>query len=161
MKQETRGGDEWSTPRWLFDFYDLRHDFTLDAAASEENHKVTRFFTREENALLQSWKGERVWCNPPYSDPAPWVDKAIESIGFADEADTTIVMLLPSDSSTRWFSRGFDAARKVEFLTPRIRFGGYKGSPRFGSVVMIFGFMNATKDVRVVDLWRYSRGAND
>lgn len=50
--------------------------FTLDVAAAAHNTKCARYFTREDNGLEQDWSGERVWCNPPYSEIAPWVRKA-------------------------------------------------------------------------------------
>jgi phage N-6-adenine-methyltransferase len=53
-----------------------RFRFTIDAAASPTNAKLPRYWTRDDDALTQSWAGERVWCNPPYSDIRPWVEKA-------------------------------------------------------------------------------------
>jgi len=50
--------------------------FTLDVAASSANAKCDRFFDLVANGLAQPWDGEAVWCNPPYSDIAPWVAKA-------------------------------------------------------------------------------------
>lgn len=47
--------------------------FTLDAAARPWNSKTPRHCT---DGLSESWAGERVWCNPPFSDVRPWVEKA-------------------------------------------------------------------------------------
>lgn len=41
----------WETPQNLFDELDAEFHFTLDAAASEENHKCTRYFTQKEDGL--------------------------------------------------------------------------------------------------------------
>lgn len=51
------------------DFYDINSEFnfTLDAAATKENAKCDNYFTVKENGLVESWKGYKVWCNPPYS----------------------------------------------------------------------------------------------
>lgn len=42
--------------------------FTLDVAAAAHNTKCDRYFTRADDGLAQSWAGERIWCNPPYSN---------------------------------------------------------------------------------------------
>jgi hypothetical protein len=53
-----------------------RFRFTVDAAAAPHNARLPRYWTREDSALEQDWRGERVWCNPPYSDIRPWVEHA-------------------------------------------------------------------------------------
>ena len=42
----------WETPQRLFDELDAEFHFTLDVAASDENHKCARYFRR--NGVLQS-----------------------------------------------------------------------------------------------------------
>lgn len=64
-----------STPASLFDPLHAEHRFTVDAAASPANAKLPRFWTLEDDALSRSWAGERVFCNPPYSDIRAWVEK--------------------------------------------------------------------------------------
>lgn len=147
---DTQGGDEWSTPDWLFTTLDRELHFDLDAAASIENFKVFKFYDREANGLKLPWAQPSVttvWCNPPYSNPAAWVDKAIAE---TEERYCRAVLLLPSDTSTKWFHRGFTHASEVRFLTPRVRFGGAKGSPRWGSVLFFFG-LDCSKKVWVWD----------
>lgn len=56
----------WETPQKLFDELDAEFHFTLDAAASDENHKCARYFTQSDDGLRQNWEGETVFCNPPY-----------------------------------------------------------------------------------------------
>ena len=55
----------WETPQKLFDELDAEFHFTLDAAASDENHKCARYFTQNDDGLRQNWEGETVFCNPP------------------------------------------------------------------------------------------------
>ena len=64
--------NEWETPKELFDKLNNEFKFTLDAAASDQNHKCERYFTIEEDGLKQNWAGERVWCNPPCSEIAKY-----------------------------------------------------------------------------------------
>lgn len=55
----------WETPQDFFDHVNYLFNFTLDACASADNHKVSAYFSEEDDALIQNWHGV-VWCNPPY-----------------------------------------------------------------------------------------------
>src|SRR5262245_15118842 len=69
---------DWITPQALVDVLNLDYRFTLDPAASRENAKCPRFYTREDDGLSKSWAGERVFCNPPYGAETPaWVEKGV------------------------------------------------------------------------------------
>lgn len=68
--------DDRATEPSFFSDLDRRFHFTLDVAAAAHNTKCERFFDRDTDGLAQSWSGERVWCNPPYSTIRPWVEKA-------------------------------------------------------------------------------------
>ncbi len=67
---------EWSTPQDFFDALNKEFRFTLDPAATKENAKCKKFYTQKEDGLVQSWKGERVFVNPPYGRViGKWVEK--------------------------------------------------------------------------------------
>lgn len=61
------GRDDWETPQALYDELDAEFGFTVDACATQHNAKCQRFFSPEQDGLLQDWSGETVWINPPYS----------------------------------------------------------------------------------------------
>ena len=44
----------WETPQKLFDELDAEFHFTLDVAASDENHKCARYFTQSDDGLRQN-----------------------------------------------------------------------------------------------------------
>ena len=46
---------DWETPQRLFDDLNAEFNFTLDAMASDTNHKVNTYFTQEQDALKQNW----------------------------------------------------------------------------------------------------------
>lgn len=50
--------DEWETPQDLFDDLDVRFHFQTDVCATPQNAKCQRFFTKEQNGLLQDWGGD-------------------------------------------------------------------------------------------------------
>jgi phage N-6-adenine-methyltransferase len=153
----TRGArdavDDRGTRAEYFDPWNARFGFTLDVAAAPHNAKCARFFTRDDDGLTQSWAGERVWCNPPYSDLYSWVDKAWQEIEHAE----LIVMLLPANRpEQRWWQElvepfrdqlitGTDVQLRTQFLPGRMRFDrpdaviGPKGDrPPFGCVLLIW-----------------------
>lgn len=138
----------------LQDFLPLheKYQFTIDTAASKGNARLPRYWTAKEDALTKSWAGERVWCNPPYSDIRTWVDKAwIE--WRSDDSPELIVMLLPANRTEQaWWQDLVEPYRhhaveplRVEFLRGRMRFErpnaiiGPKGDrPPFGCCLLIW-----------------------
>lgn len=150
--------DDRATPPELFDPLNERFKFTLDVAASMLNAKCERYISIEENGLEQSWHGERVWCNPPYSDIRPWVEKAWrewpgEESGHELGANL-IVMLLPANRTEQgWWQDLVEPLRddgggefRVEFLRGRQRFIapgadgiGPNERPPFGCCLLIWG----------------------
>lgn len=56
----TSDKDDWETPQALFDELNAKYHFELDAAASDNNHKLDRYYTSQDNALLQKWGGIRL-----------------------------------------------------------------------------------------------------
>ena len=125
----TRGAsdevDDRGTHPMYFDEWDARFGgFTLDAAAAPHNAKCARYFTRQDDGLEQSWAGERVWCNPPYSKIGDWVEKAHREA----YRPRGIVMLLPANRTEQgWWQDWVEPFRlrgelTVEFLRGRMRF---------------------------------------
>jgi phage N-6-adenine-methyltransferase len=119
--------DDRATHPLDFAAFTERHGpFTLDVAAAPHNTKCERFFTREQDGLARDWSGERVWCNPPYSDIAPWVRKAWDCWA----STSGISMLLPaSRTEQQWWQLMVEPYRdragsplSVEFLPGRMRF---------------------------------------
>jgi phage N-6-adenine-methyltransferase len=118
--------DDRGTPPEVFDPLNKRFRFTLDVAASAHNAKCKRYYTAEDHGEAQSWAGERVWCNPPYSDIGLWVSKA----WMEQKSAELIVMLLPANrTEQRWWQDLVEPHRdrpgsrlRVEFLAGRLRF---------------------------------------
>ena len=73
--------DQWETPADLFKKLNDEFHFTLDPCADESNHKCEKYFTKEQNGLIQDWSQDVVFCNPPYGrNIGEWVKKAFESV---------------------------------------------------------------------------------
>jgi phage N-6-adenine-methyltransferase len=133
-----------------------RFGFTIDAAASPRNAKLPRYWTAAVNGLEQSWAGERVWCNPPYSHPNlyHWVTKAWRELGTQPGPPELVVMLVPANRTEQvWWQQWVEPFRDrageilhVEFLPGRMRFVapgangiGPNERPPFGCCLLIWG----------------------
>jgi phage N-6-adenine-methyltransferase len=142
--------DHWATPSDVFGPLHERFRFTIDVAAAAHNAKCERFYGERDNGLMQSWAGERAWCNPPYSHPnlGRWIDKAWQQSGSAE----LIVMLVPADRTGQpWWQKRVEPFRdrpgsglRVEFLPGRVMFSvpnsvrGDSRRPKFSSCLLIW-----------------------
>ena len=126
---------EWSTPQDVFDKLNEEFHFTLDAAATPENAKCDRYYTKADDGLKMPWGGH-VWCNPPYGKTIGlWVKKAYES---ATENGSVVVMLLPARTDTKWFHSYILHRSEIRFIAGRLKFGDAKTSAPFPSMIAIF-----------------------
>lgn len=71
MKAKNNGryngnGREWATPPEVFAPLEAEFGFTLDPCATRENAKCARYYTEANDGLVQDWRSERVFMNPPY-----------------------------------------------------------------------------------------------
>ena len=102
--------------------------FTLDPCApSAEVAKAPTWFNVHQNGLAQSWRGHRVFCNPPYSDLGRWVEKCTAEV--LTGGALLVVALVPAWTDRAWWHRWVEPGRhrswpRVDFLPGRITFGG-------------------------------------
>jgi len=131
---------EWGTPQDLFDDLHQEFDFTLDVAASHDNAKCERYFTKEIDGLKQDWAGERCFMNPPYGYALKhWTKKAYEETTNPFARAKLVVGLLPARTDTRWFHDYIYGITEIRFLKGRLRFeGGGSGTATFPSMVVIW-----------------------
>ena len=130
--------DRWATPQDFFDKLNDEFHFTLDPCANEFNHKCEKYYTKEDDGLVQSLRGETVFCNPPYGrEIGSWVKRcymhSVIDCGL-------VVMLIPARTDTKWFHDYIYNKPNVEirFIKGRLKFGNSKNSAPFPSMVVIF-----------------------
>lgn len=137
----SRKSDEWSTPQHIFDKLNAKYNFTLDPASDGVNNKCAKHYTPQTNGLAQSWSGENVFINPPYSKTYDWVAKAYhEAFG-----GVTSVLLVPARMDSRWIHEFcFDpfVCKSLTFIRGRLKFGNSKNSAPFPSMIVEFGAPN-------------------
>lgn len=127
--------EEWATPQEFFNVLNKEFNFTLDPCANAINHKCDRYFTKQDDGLLQNWGGYTVFCNPPYGRQiGDWVKKAHKE---SQEPNTTVVMLLPARTDTKYFHNYIYKQHEIRFIRGRLKFGDSKNSAPFPSMIVI------------------------
>jgi len=125
---------EYETPENLFKVLNNEFHFTLDVCANNKNYKVSDYFTEEDNALEQDWKGV-CWMNPPYKNMKNWVIKAYnESI----KNNAIIVCLIPARTNTLWWHEYCNKG-EIRFIKGRPKFKGCKYGLPQPLAVVVFG----------------------
>ena len=111
--------DNYSSPDWILKMFEGWYD-----PCPLNEHPIM-------DGLSYSWLN-KTYVNPPYSNPLPWVEKAIEE----NKKGKMIVMLLRVDTSTKWFSKLIEAGAEILWFNKRLKFSG-SGSPNFASMLVI------------------------
>jgi len=75
-----------------------------------------------------------IFINPPYSNPYPWVLKAIET--KKNYPKINIVMLLKNDSSTKYYRKLHENNANFLFPYGRLKYNTGKSAP-FSSVLVV------------------------
>jgi len=115
---------DWETPDNLFSKLNEEFHFTLDLAANEFNKKCDIFYSKQDNALAQDWKGS-CWLNPPYGDKKGKLkDWVIKSYKESQKDYTTVVMLIPARTNTNWWHEYCMKAKEIRFIRGRPKFSG-------------------------------------
>ncbi|AUR93162.1 DNA N-6-adenine-methyltransferase [Vibrio phage 1.184.A._10N.286.49.A5] len=144
--------DLWRTPPQVFNTLNREFNFIADMASSKHNALCETFFTECEDSLSFDWKYTiecvmghdlpngacYVFLNCPYSNPMPWVKKALE----AQAGGLGVVMLLNDDTSVGWFAEALKGVSEIrhivadatpegkrEYSTGRIAFLDGEGKP--------------------------------
>lgn len=140
--RKLKKSDYYATPKDLFATICQLNNVNpkTDVCATKENRKCDHFFSEEVNGLKQNWVRD-VWCNPPYSNPHPWIQKC-----YAEHIknNITVTALIRLDRTTVYW-RDFiknkaeiiELNRRVKFIDPETNKPADNTS-RFESVVVIW-----------------------
>lgn len=116
---------EWPTPKTYYDALDAEFHFTFDPCPLGGTVDGTA-------RLFNPWKGQRVFCNPPYG---PEIRKFLECWRDAELA----VYLIPARTDTLWFHEiCLPFATEIRFIKGRLRFGDGKYPAPFPSMLVVF-----------------------
>lgn len=92
----SKESDEWATPWPLFNWLNSSFQFTLDPCATAETAKCEKFYTQQEDGLVQPWTGERVFMNPPYSAALKWMGEGMARVAVRGYSG------MPNSSTNRY-----------------------------------------------------------
>jgi phage N-6-adenine-methyltransferase len=115
----------WSFIDWVVDEVLVprgRGFFGIDVCASKDNAKAASWYDEEMDGLAREWKNSQngpAWCNPPFKDVQPWLEKAH---GEAKFNGVLSCVLTHMDHSTDWYRAGMSLASEVIHINPRINF---------------------------------------
>ena len=127
---------DWGTPQALFDLLDREFNFSTDVCATAANAKVPRYYTPEQNALAQRWRGV-CWMNPPYGrEIGKWLAHAFA----AAQSGATVVALVPARTDTHWWW-SYCRYAEVRLLRGRLKFEDGSNKPScapFPSAIVVF-----------------------
>ncbi|HDR0614209.1 phage N-6-adenine-methyltransferase [Pasteurella multocida] len=169
--------DHYRTPKYVFNWLDRRFYFLIDGCASEHNALCSTYigdginaaapdfltFEPLEQVIETAEATLRIFVNPPYSNPLPFVQRAAE----LRNAGYLVVMLLPADKSTKWYQVIQDNATEViDIVGGRINFlhpvtgEEVKGNNK-GSMVAVFdptmqGFVTRQVSLKFIKEWGHS-----
>lgn len=92
----------------------------LDPCTEPDNPcGALRFYTAEDDGLVQPWDDDSIYVNPPYARARePWVEKCIEA-----GVGSRVVLLIPAATDTRIFQRAMASAHEIVFIRGRVKFG--------------------------------------
>ena len=110
------------TPKTIWEKLSKEFNFTVDACASDKNHLLPKYWTKETDALKQNWNNEIIYCHPMYDINIPkFIKKAINSKCLS-------VFLLPASTNSGYFHNYLYKKSNVEirFLPRSISGVGYK-----------------------------------
>ena len=136
------------TPWWFIESveYFTSLSIGLDVCCSTLTAKASNWLSidDDDDGLTRSWCGVN-WCNPPYSDIKPWVEKASDE----SKLGSTTLMLIPDKAEVGYTSLARQHADTVIHMPFRLNFlrpdgtefldkNGKKQGPKFPVCVYIF-----------------------
>lgn len=112
---------DYATPACFMEPLEKRFGkVTFDLAASADNTKADRWYSLEENSLVQHWckLGGLLFLNPPFSNIEPWAEKCATEAKLG----ARILFLVPASVGSNWFRDHVHRHAFVLALNGRIPF---------------------------------------
>lgn len=147
--------DEWMTPQWVISAVMEAAGVSLigldpcSTAEANEVVKAAKYYTKEQNGLAQDWWIHGfAWCNPPYSDPRPWVEKMAANPAKGGPQMGALLMNTATETKAgqmllNWARYVWFPNKRIQFVAPTDLRDVYKSnSNRSGQMIGFFGVGN-------------------
>jgi len=147
------------TPQWFVDVVEQHFGFKfeLDACCLAATSKCEAFYSLVDHgvdSLIMPW-GRYNWCNPPYSNIKPWVDKATAEA----KKGNVSCLLIPNKPEVKYIQQCRKVADTMIGMPFRLNFlkpdgsefldsEGKKQGPKFPVVLVLFTPWGLHMDVR-------------
>ena len=100
--------NSWGTDPVIFNAMNKEFNFSLDAAANDDNHKCDWYLTKEDDSLSVDWSYHlddysmrpSVWINPPYGKG--FIKKFMQKCIEQKAKGVTSVLLVPATLDAQW-----------------------------------------------------------
>jgi phage N-6-adenine-methyltransferase len=134
--------DRYETPAYIVNYIKAKYPkVNIDLACERDNKKFEIGLCHpERDSLKIPWHevGTHGFCNPPYSDISPWLEKAIEE----SKRGFTSIFVVPSPHGSNW-EELYNSARRITFIAGRVSFidsstGKPKGGNNRGTCIVEF-----------------------
>lgn len=144
------GKDNWQTPYSLFQNWNQKYQFTVDAAADMSNAQCVRWYGpggERPCSLAEPWDPAEVyWMNSPYSRGAQ-IKFVAQAVKHAVAGGRSVALMPARTDTVLWHSHIWSAkdakphwwCRRVNFLKGRVTFVGAPAPAPFPSVIVEFG----------------------
>ena len=123
---------EYETPDEIFIPLHKEFNFDMDLAASHINHKLSLYWTKEDNMFTKKITGVN-WLNPEFFTVGKFIKYVYSNLG-----DAIVVSLIMVKSNTNWWRDCVMKAKEVRFINQKVQFKGTKQGLRFPMCVVIF-----------------------
>jgi len=112
--------DLWETPHLPLEEAMIKYDINpkIDVSATQQNTKFPKYFTIQQNGLVQEWN-EDFFMNCPYSEIEVWMQKAYEQ---HLKYNVNALILVFAKTSTKWWHEFVEGKAETHFQKGRIRF---------------------------------------
>ena len=78
------------TPSDIWQSLSKEFNFTIDCCASNENHLLPRYYTKEDDCLTKDWSGEIAYIHPLFDGKiGKFVEKAYNTENFTGSLFTS------------------------------------------------------------------------
>lgn len=124
----TRESDHYATPKRVYARLNEEFNFDFDPTPLRSDF----------NSLEMDWHGA-VYCNPPYSNIQPFLEKGIEQISIGNARQ--IVYLLPVRTDVKYFHEIVGRCRflkEIRFIRGRLDFNDCGNPAPFPTFLLIF-----------------------
>lgn len=113
--------DDWRTPPDIY-YYFINKGF-IDPCP----------YQADFDGLERIYVGQKLFCNPPYSDISTWVDYLLK---LHDDYNCHFALLVPSRTDTKWFHELLDRGFPIYFFKGRLHFNDSKAGAPFPSCMI-------------------------